>query len=276
MGRTSATKRGGSDDAGVKISVLTVAKNSRSTIRYTLDSFFAQDHPDKELVVVDGASTDGTLEIVRSYPQDEIRLVSEPDAGMYDAINKAMRLYTGDAFGILNSDDTYRDRTVLSRIADGLEEADIVYGHLDFVESHGTKKTVRRWRAEPRPQKGFRTGWMPPHPTFYVSRAVADKVGQFDLSLVTAADYDWMLRAVDVHAFKTALIDHVLIDMLTGGRSTASLGAHLRHNWEALQARRHWLRAGFVDYALIAKPARKFGQFAHRNVIGRKQQPTRG
>ena len=245
----------------MKISVFTVTRNSQSTIRYALDSFFTQDYPEKELVLVDGASTDKTLEIVRSYPQDSIRLVSEPDAGMYDAINKAARLYTGDAFGILNSDDTYRDPTVLSQIADGLDQADIVFGHLDFVQSHDTKKTVRRWRAESRPAKGFRTGWMPPHPTFYVRRAVADKVGPFDISLTTAADYDWMMRAVDVHEFKPVLIDQVLVDMLNGGRSTASLRAHLRHNWEALQARRRWLRAGLIDYALIAKPARKLGQF---------------
>lgn len=255
----------------MKISVFTVTMNSASTIRYSLDSFFAQDHPEKELVLVDGASTDDTLEIVGSYPQDDIRLVSEPDAGMYDAINKALRLYSGDAFGILNSDDTYNDRSALSKIAQGLDDADIVFGHLDFVESHDTKRTSRRWHAETRPPKGFRSGWMPPHPTFYVKRAVAEKVGPFDISLGTAADYDWMMRAVDVHAFKTALIDHVLIDMLTGGRSTASLGAHLRHNWEALQARRRWLNSGLVDYALIAKPVRKLSQFARLSGVGSKR-----
>ena len=245
----------------MKISVIIVAKNSARTIRYTLDSFFDQVHTDKELVVVDGASTDDTVAIVRSYPEADVKLLSEPDSGMYEALNKGLRLYTGDAIGVLNSDDTYRDQHVLSRISDRLKETDIVHGHLDYVESHGTKKTVRRWRAGPRPKRGFRTGWAPAHPTFYVRRKVAEQVGQFDPALTLAADYDWMLRAVDVHRFKTAIIDHVMIDMLVGGMSTASLGSHLQHNWEAMKARRRWLDASVVDYALFAKPARKIGQF---------------
>lgn len=250
----------------MKISVLTVARNSAATIRYTLDSFFSQDHADKELVIIDGASTDATLSIVRRYPQDQIRFLSEPDKGMYDALNKGLRLYSGDAVGVLNSDDTYRDQTVLSRIAESLQNADVVHGHLDFVASHETKTAVRRWRAEPRPAAGFRSGWMPAHPTFYVKRDVAEKVGAFDLSLKTAADYDWMLRTIDIHGYQPALIDHVMIDMLRGGRSTASLAAHFRHNWEALRARRRWLGSGLIDYTLIAKPARKLGQFARSSA----------
>ena len=119
-----------------KISVLTVARNSAKTIRHTLESFFAQDYDNKELVVVDGASTDGTLDIVRSYPQDRMKVLSEPDRGMYDALNKALRLFTGNAMGVLNSDDAYHDPTVLSRVAEGLRHTDIIHGHLDFVESH--------------------------------------------------------------------------------------------------------------------------------------------
>lgn len=250
----------------MKISVLTVTRNSAATIRHTLDSFFAQDYANKELVVIDGASIDDTLSIVRRYPEDQIRFLSEPDKGMYDALNKGLRLYSGDAVGVLNSDDTYRDQTVLSRIAEGLQDADIVHGHLDFVANHATKKVVRRWRAEARPETGFRSGWMPAHPTFYVIRGVAEKVGAFDLSLPTAADYDWMLRAIDIHGYQPALIDQVMIDMLKGGRSTVNLSAHLKHNWEALRARRRWVGSGFIDYALIAKPARKIGQFARPRI----------
>ncbi|MER9676193.1 glycosyltransferase family 2 protein [Mesorhizobium sp. M0208] len=245
----------------MKISVLTVCRNSAATINHTLDSFLAQDHLDKELVVIDGGSRDETLPIIRSYSQDQIRLVSEPDSGMYDALNKGLRLYTGDAVGVLNSDDCFHDRTALRRISAGLEQADIVHGDLDFVEDHLTKRVVRRWRAVPRPFKGFRTGWMPAHPTFYVKRKVAEATGAFDLNFKVASDYDWMLRAVELHGFKSAIVEQVLVDMMIGGESTRSLKSHVLHNMEALRARRQWLASGWIDYALIAKPVRKIGQF---------------
>ncbi|MER8509594.1 glycosyltransferase [Mesorhizobium sp. M0894] len=245
----------------MKISVLTVCWNSAATIGHTIDSFLVQDHGDKELVIVDGNSSDETLSIVRSYPQDQIRLVSEPDSGMYDALNKGLRLYTGDAVGVLNSDDCFHDHTALGRISAGLAKADILHGDLDFVEDHLSKRIVRRWRAAARPGKGFRTGWMPAHPTFYVKRNVADAVGAFDLSLKVASDYDWMLRAVELHGFQTDATSHVLVDMMVGGASTRSLVSHIRHNLEALRSRRRWLGSGPLDYALVAKPARKLGQF---------------
>jgi len=246
----------------MKISVLTVCRNSAGTIRHTLDSFFRQDFADKELVVVDGGSTDGTLDIVRSYPQERIVLRSGPDRGMYDALNKGLGLFGGDAFGVLNSDDAYHDDRVLSRIAAALTDAEMVHGHLDFVADHADKKIVRRWRAEPKPASGFRSGWAPAHPTFYVRRSVAERVGAFDLSLPTASDYDWMLRAIERSDHRLADIDAVLVDMMLGGKSTSGVAAHLRHNLEALQSRRRWLNSGAVDYALFAKPARKIGQYA--------------
>lgn len=248
----------------MKISVLTVAYNSAATIAWTIESFLSQEHSEKEMILIDGASRDDTVDIVRSFGSDEITIISEPDTGMYDALNKGLRVYSGDAVGVLNSDDTYHDGQALTRIAEGLATSDIVQGHLDFVENHAGKKVVRRWRSKTRPSRGFRTGWMPAHPTFYVRRAVADKVGWFDLSLKTASDYDWMLRAVELHEHSIGDIDHVLIDMQLGGKSTAGLGAYVVHNLEALKARQRWLHSGLVDYALVAKPARKLGQFLRR------------
>ncbi|TIL46152.1 glycosyltransferase family 2 protein [Mesorhizobium sp.] len=255
----------------MKISILTVCWNSAATIRHTIDSFLAQDHGDKELVVIDGNSSDETLPIVRSYPPDQIRLISEPDSGMYDALNKGLRLYTGDAVGVLNSDDCFHDRTALRRISAGLETADIVHGDLDFVEDHLSKRVVRRWRAAARPAKGFRTGWMPAHPTFYVRRKVADAVGAFDLSLKVASDYDWMLRAVELHGFSSVVVDCVLVDMMVGGASTKNFRSHIEHNIEALQSRRRWLGSGLIDYALVAKPARKIGQFLTKRGQSKSQ-----
>lgn len=248
----------------MRISVVTVSFNAAGSIAHTIESVLSQDHPDREHIVLDGASTDGTQDVVARYAADGVRLVSEPDRGMYDALNKGLALFGGDAFGALNADDAFHDRTALSRIAETLARADIVHGDLDFVADHAGKRVVRRWRVPERPAGGFRSGWMPAHPTFYVRRRVAEAVGGFDLSLKTAADYDWMLRAVELHGFSVAKAPGVLVDMMQGGRSTASLRAHLAHNLEALSARRRWLRAGLVDAALLAKPARKIGQFLVR------------
>lgn len=244
----------------MKISVLTVCRNAEATIARTITSFLEQDHGAKEMVLVDGASSDRTVAIAESFRAPEIRITSEPDRGMYDALNKALRLYWGDAVGVLNADDRYHNPSVLSRVAEALNSHDATQGDLDFHDAEG--RVVRRWRGTPRPRRGFAAGWMPAHPTFYVRRELAERVGAFDLSLATAADYDWMLRAIDVHGASLAHIPQVMVDMALGGRSTAGLRAHVRHNFEALAARRRWLKSGMVDWALIAKPASKINQFA--------------
>jgi glycosyltransferase involved in cell wall biosynthesis len=243
------------------ISVIMVTWNSSATVRHTLDSFFSQTYGPKELVVVDGGSKDDTMEIVKSYPAANITWISEPDKGMYDALNKGLKLASGDAIGVLNSDDTYHSPKSLESISHGLKMADTVHGHLNFVTDHNSKKVSRVWRGEPRPASGFKAGWMPGHPTFYVQRHVIEKVGAFDLTLETSSDYDWMLRALEVHGFTTHLIDEILIDMQQGGRSTSGVASYIHHNLEALRARQKWLNAGVVDYALFAKPLRKVGQF---------------
>jgi glycosyltransferase involved in cell wall biosynthesis len=242
----------------MKISVITVCYNAEKTIGRTIASFLSQDHVDAELIVIDGASTDGTLQVVNSFADPRIRVLSEPDTNMYDALNKGLKLCRGAAIGVLNADDAYHDAGVLDRISRALEKCDIVHGHLDFMDATG--KVVRRWRAGRKPRGGFATGWMPAHPTFYVRREVAEYVGQYDTGIATAADYDWMLRAVDLNRFRLGLIDHVMIDMAMGGKSTSGLRSFMQHNIEALVVRRRWLGAGLVDFALFAKPARKIGQ----------------
>lgn len=244
----------------MKISVLTVCRNAEATIARTITSFLDQAHGEKEMIIIDGASTDGTLDVVKHFRGPQIRVVSEPDRGMYDALNKGLALFGGDALGVLNADDRYHDAHVLTRVAEGLEAAEAVHGDLDFHDAEG--HVVRRWRGTPRPPSGFASGWMPAHPTFYVRRRVAEAVGAFDLGLPTAADYEWMMRAIDVMGVSLGHIPHVMVDMAMGGRSTAGLGAHVRHNLEALRARRRWLAAGVVDWALLAKPASKLRQFA--------------
>jgi glycosyltransferase involved in cell wall biosynthesis len=245
----------------LKISVITVCFNSEKTIGYTLESFFSQTHIEKEIVIIDGVSTDRTLDIVRSFPQQNIIIISEPDRGMYDAANKGLRLFTGAAVGFLNSDDRFHDATVLSNIADVLEKFDMVSANLDFVRDHDTREVLREWRGSPYKQGAFRRGWMPAHPTFYVRRYVAEIVGFFDSRFKIAADYDWMLRAHELHSFHSTHLKRVVVDMKVGGKSTSDLSSWIQHNIEALHSRRRWLGSGLVDYALFAKPIQKLPQF---------------
>jgi glycosyltransferase involved in cell wall biosynthesis len=244
----------------MKISVVTVCFNSAATIGHTLESFFAQEHRAKELIVVDGGSCDATLEIVRSFPSEAVIVISEPDRGIYDAMNKGLAAFAGDAVGFLNSDDRFKDGQALSALAETLAGCEIAFGDLDIVRDHATGEVVRSWRAGPWRKGAFRQGWMPAHPTFYCRREVIDAVGPFDLRYRVGADYDYMLRAMELHDFSAAHVDQVLVEMLHGGESSSSLRSHLHHNLEALDSRRRWLGAWPVDYALFAKPLRKVPQ----------------
>ena len=248
----------------MKISTVTVSFNSRATIARAIDSFLAQTYPDKEMLVIDGASKDGTLDVVRSFASDAIRIISEKDRGIYDAMNKGLGNFSGDAVGFLNSDDVYHDNSVLARIARALETADAVYGDLVMVKDHADRRAVRTWQAGRFLPGSFRNGWMPPHPTFYIRRALAQAVGAFDLSYGTSADYDFMLRALELHAPRTAYIPHPLIDFKVGGASTKGVSAVVTANLDCLRSRRIHLGAGLVDLALFTKPARKLLQLHWR------------
>lgn len=248
----------------MKISVVTACYNSAATMRFTLDSFLGQTHEEKELLIVDGGSTDETVTIARSYEAPDISIVSEADEGIYDAMNKGLDLFSGDAVGFLNSDDRYADRHCLTKIASALEHSDITYGHLNFVADHECRHVVRRWRASHYRKGAFRRGWMPAHPTFYMRREVASAVGRFDVRFGVAADYDYMLRAFELHAYRSAMVNCVLVEMQHGGASTRSLGSYLRSNLESYRSRRMRLGASQLDPALFAKPLRKLPQIFSR------------
>jgi glycosyltransferase len=245
----------------MKISVVTVCLNSAKTIADTLLSFVEQTYPDKELVLIDGGSQDETIRIARSFEHPAIQVVSEPDDGIYDAMNKGFALYRGDAIGFLNSNDTFHDCSALAAIADGLVSAEAVYGDLIFVADQKTKKIVRSWKAGIYNRGGFRSGWLPPHPTFYIRRELATRTGRFDLQYGSAADYDFMLRALELHASTVRYIPQTLVDFQNGGRSSGSMPGYIIANLLCLKSRRRHLRSPILDVALIAKPLRKLGQF---------------
>ena len=242
------------------ITVVTVCFNSQATIARAVQSFLSQSHPAKELLVIDGSSTDCTLNVVRSFPQGSIRIISEKDRGMYDAMNKGLAQFSGDAVGFLNSDDAFHDSLALKRIAEALENADAAYGDLNMVDAKDGKSVRRVWKAGTFVPGSFRKGWMPPHPTFYISRLLAEKTGSFRQDFRISADYDFMLRALEVHKPHTNYIPHTLIDFTLGGRSTEGVRAVIDGNLECLRSRREYLGAPWIDAAFFLKPAKKLLQ----------------
>ena len=247
----------------MKISIITPVFNDRRVGR-ALDSILAQRHEHElELIVVDAGSTDGTLDILAGYADRISTLISEPDDGIYDGMNKGIRHATGDVVGILNADDRYADshalRDVLATFGD--ESADACYGNLVYVNDED--EVVRYWKSgAPSVAKWYR-GWMPPHPTFFVRRRVYERHGVFDLEFPIAADYELMLRLLLKERVQVKYVDRVLVRMALGGASNGSVSNIVKANKEVVRAwRRNGLRGGLL--VPILKPASKALQFVGR------------
>ncbi len=245
----------------MKISIITPTFNSAATVRDTLSSIRMQDHPDIEHIIIDGGSKDLTREILAEYNHIST-VISEPDRGLYDAMNKGIRLATGDVVAILNSDDFYTHPQVVSRAVAMLKQtgAAALYADLEYVHAVRTSRVIRTWKAGPYRLDNFQWGWMPPHPTFFVRRQVYEQYGLFDLSLRFSADYELMLRFLVRHHIPVCYLPEVTVRMRAGGASNASLRNRLRAN---LEDRRAWamndLRPRF--YTLFLKPISKLGQW---------------
>jgi glycosyltransferase involved in cell wall biosynthesis len=244
-----------------KISIITVTYNSEATIADTLISIQKQTYNNIEHIVVDGSSQDSTLDIVQSFPHVS-KVFSEKDAGLYDAMNKGLRAATGDIIGILNSDDVYADEHVIAKVVDGFENdfVDTLYGDLHYVHPADLNKVVRVWKSGKFKRSNFNFGWMPPHPTFFVRREVYERVGMFNLSLKSAADYELMLRILYKNKFNAAYLPEVLVKMRAGGMSNGSLKKRIRANREDRMA---WKLNELHPYffTLYLKPLRKVFQF---------------
>ncbi|HEV3326468.1 MAG TPA: glycosyltransferase family 2 protein [Puia sp.] len=245
----------------MKISVITATHNSAATVKDTLTCIRQQDHPDIEHIIVDGISTDQTLNIVAGFPHVG-KLVSEKDRGIYDAMNKGICLATGDVIGILNSDDVYIDATVLSAVAAAFADPAVmtVYADLQYVHPGDLESVQRTWITGPFKKKNFYYGWMPPHPTFFVRKEVYKQVGLFNTDLRSAADYELMLRILLKHGLPAHYIPRVIVKMRAGGVSNASLWNRLRANKEdRLAWKLNELKPYF--FTLYLKPLRKISQF---------------
>jgi len=245
----------------MKISIVTAAYNSAATIRDTIESVLSQDYPDIEYIVADGASKDGTVDILKSYG-DRIKWVSEKDSGIYEAMSKGVAMATGEVVGIMGSDDFYPDNQVISKVAKAFKEskADSVYGDLYYVDSEDVNKVVRNWKSGKYDKKRFLMGWMPPHTAFFLKKSAYDAYGLYDTSFRSAGDYELMLRMLYKHNVSSYYIPEVLMKMRTGGTSNASLKNRIRANKED---RRAWDMNGLTPrwYTIYAKPLSKIFQW---------------
>jgi len=243
------------------VSIITAVKDSALTVRDCIESVKSQRF-EPEHILVDGGSTDCTLDVVRESGSGIAKVVSEPDRGVYDALNKGIALATGEVIGILHADDTFADHGVLSRVAMLFEDEDVdsCYGDLVYVDREDNSRIVRRWRSGPYDVRKFYWGWMPPHPAFFVRRKIYERYGLYNLSFGTAADYELMLRFLVRHRIHSVYIPAILVRMRTGGLSNISLMNRLRAN---RMDRKAWRENGLKPFPFthFLKPISKVGQY---------------
>ena len=225
----------------MKISLITVTFNSDLTLRDTIQSILKQTFSDIEYIIIDGLSKDNTVDIIRKYePQFQGRLkwISERDNGLYDAMNKGIRMSTGDIVGIINSDDFYHRRDIISRVAEAFknEETQAVYGDVRFVNPDNLNRTVRYYSSRNFSPNRFRYGFMPAHPTFFTYRRYFEEFGFYKIDYHIAADYELLIRFLYTHRLKAKYLSLDFMKMRTGGASTASIKSNILLNKEIVRA----------------------------------------
>ena len=281
----------------MKISIITICFNPGPVVRSAVESVLSQSHDEVEYIIVDGGSSDGTVEWLETVKQQspQIKDVSEPDQGLYDALNKGVRLATGDVIGFVHADDFLAHTEVLKRVAEKFENSGVeaVYGDLQYVaEKSGSREVeksgslkdgngshspsaisypssvIRYWRSGEYSRKKLKWGWMPPHPTLYLKRdvyerAILDNGEYFDTSFTCAADYDFMMRVLSTLNVKPVYLPEVMVKMRVGGVSNRSLKHILRKSTEDWQAIRQ-NKIGHI-HTLVWKNLSKLGQFLPRS-----------
>jgi len=222
----------------VKISLITAVYNEVETIGDCIKSIINQTYPDIEHIIIDGSSTDGTIDVIQKYKDKIAKVVSEPDKGIYDALNKGLKLASGDIVGFLHADDVYAHEKVIENVVSQMENhnVDSCYGDLLYVNKNNTEKIIRYWKSSPYKQGSFKYGWHPPHPTFFVKRAVYEKYGGFDTDFEVSADFELMLRFLEKYQITTMYIPEPIIKMRIGGESNKSLKNIIKGNINCYRA----------------------------------------
>ena len=228
----------------MKVSIITATYNSAKTIIDTILSVNSQDYEDIEHIIIDGKSKDNTLELIKNTPNRVVKIISEPDKGIYDAMNKGIALATGDIIGILNSDDFYTSSSVITDIVNTFQQGEYegVYGNLEYVDENNTDKVIRYWKSKPYAKGLFKKGWHPAHPTFFVRKEVYDKYGKFNLK------------------YKVGYIPKTLVKMRLGGASNQSIKNIIKANKECYNA---WKdnNLSISPFLFLTKPLSKIIQF---------------
>ena len=226
----------------MKISLITITFNSAKTLSDTIKSVFKQTYPDIEYIIVDGASKDNTIAIIKNYEyvfKDKIKWISEPDKGLYDAMNKGIQMATGDVIGILNSDDFFTSNHILQQVSDAFEKnnnIDAVYGDIHFVNPNNLEKCVRYYSSKVFKRSLMRLGFMPAHPSFYMRKACFEKYGLYKTDYKIAADFEFLLRVIFKYKIRTQYIPVDMVTMRTGGASTSGIKSHIKIMKEHLRA----------------------------------------
>jgi glycosyltransferase involved in cell wall biosynthesis len=246
----------------LKVSIITVVLNNRLFIKDAIESVINQQHVNLEYIVIDGGSTDGSIDIINSYKNNINTIISESDDGIYDAMNKGLKLATGDIIGFLNADDFYANTTVLHQVVNSFASNSIeaLYADLDYVSSMNKDKVIRKWRSGAYNKHKFTLGWMPPHPTFFVKKSVYQNFGGFNQKLRMAADYEIMLRFLYVNNVTVFYLKQVIVKMRLGGQSNRNFKNRILAN---IDDRNAWLINGITPkwYTLLLKPLSKIAQY---------------
>lgn len=248
----------------LKVSIITVCYNSAETIGDTIASIASQQYRNKEHIIVDGASKDKTVDIIK-HASSVTRYISEPDKGIYDAMNKGIKLATGDIIGLLNADDFYADDTVLTQVAETFEDPTVqaCYADLVYVDKNDTSRVLRYWKSRPFRAGLFKYGWMPAHPTFFVRREVYEQWGNFNLDFPRQADFELTMRFLEIHQIKSVYIPRIWVKMRIGGASNNSIKGIIKGNLEAYRAcKLHNLAVG--PFFIVRKVLSRIPQFFSR------------
>jgi glycosyltransferase involved in cell wall biosynthesis len=252
---------------GMKVSIVTVCFNSAATIEDTIRSVREQQYEHIEHVIVDGGSTDGTQEIVGRYNGRIKKFISEPDRGIYDAMNKGLGLIKGDVVGFLNADDVYASPGVIGDIVAAMHtgQTDGVYGDLVYVGRNDVNRIVRYWQAGAYRPRAFYSGWVPPHPTFFCRTSVYRALGGFNPDYRIAGDFELMLRFIEKNGIGVRYIPKPLVRMRAGGRANTVRGI-IQGNREIAQA----FRRNGLEFSLgffCAKFAHKLQQLVRKSSM---------
>ncbi len=249
----------------MKVSIITVVFNCNNTIEYAIESVMNQSYKNIEYIVIDGASTDGTVNTIGSYSNYIDTFISEPDSGLYDAMNKGIEKATGDIIGFINADDVINSADCIELIVEKFKStgADVVYGDKIYVDQKNTSKVVRVWKSGTFNRNKYKTGWMTPHLSTYIKKDLYDKYGTFRRDFTIAADYELMLRFIYKYKAKTEYIPITIAKMRAGGISNGSLKNIVISNFEVYKS---WKVNNLRISPLIAirKPLKKLNQFFKR------------